>query len=80
MFLSPRDNVIFELGLFMGFLGRDRTIIVYDRTADLKIPTDFAEVTTATYQPHSTGNLDAALGAPCTRLKKHIRAHGVRST
>jgi len=77
--LSPRDNIIFELGLFMGFLGRDRTIIVFDRTADLKIPTDLAGVTTATYQPHSSGNIEAALGAPCARLKKHIRTHGTRT-
>jgi predicted nucleotide-binding protein len=76
--LSPRDNVIFELGLFMGHLGRDRTIIVYDRTSDLKIPTDLAGVTAATFQPHTSGNLDAALGAPCTRLKKHIRSLGSR--
>ena len=67
-------------GLFIGTLGRDRTIVVYDRTADLKIPSDLAGVTMVTYQPHSSGDLVATLGAPCTRLKRHITQLGRRST
>jgi predicted nucleotide-binding protein len=77
---SPRDNVVFELGLFMGSLGSERTMIVYDRTADLKIPSDLAGVTMITYQPHSSGDLQATLGAPCTRLKQHITRYGIKDT
>lgn len=73
---SPRDNVLFELGLFMGHLGRHRTFIVFNRTSDMKLPSDLAGVSMATFQPHSSGNLEAALGAPCTRIKNAIKTNG----
>ena len=34
----PRDNVVFEIGLFIGKLGRERTF--YIRPQGLKLPTD----------------------------------------
>lgn len=76
---SPRDNVIYELGLFTGHLGRERTFAVFDRTAKLKLPSDMSGVTQATYHPHSTGNLRAALGATCTMLKDVINNLGPKS-
>jgi len=41
---APRDNVIFELGMFMGVLGLGRAfpIIVLDPESPLKLPTDLA--------------------------------------
>src|ERR1700743_2959049 len=47
---SPRDNVLFELGLFVGGLGRNRTFIVFDRSKQVKIPSDLAGITCATFQ------------------------------
>ena len=49
-FFSPRDNVIFELGLFSGKIGLNRTFIVHPRNIKLKIPTDLLGITTATYE------------------------------
>jgi hypothetical protein len=39
---APRDNVIFELGMFMGVLGQRRAfpVIAPDRSGRLKLPTD----------------------------------------
>ena len=65
---------MFELGLFIGSLGRNRTFAVYDRTADIKLPTDLAGVTIASFHPHTTGNLTAALGASCTLIENAISA------
>lgn len=71
---SPRDNVLFELGLFIGALGRERTYITYCRDEKLDLPSDLAGVTAATFSKHSDGNLVAALGTVCTLIKSAIKA------
>jgi len=50
-FAAPRDNVVFELGLFMGVLGRERTYIVQERGKDLKIPSDLLGLGTIRFDP-----------------------------
>ena len=73
---SPRDNVLLELGLFLGHLGRARTFVVLDPNA-VKIPTDLAGVTLATYSgSREDGNLIAALSPACTIIRGHIREQG----
>jgi len=74
----PRDNVLFELGLFMGSLGRQRTFVVYDRTTKIKLPTDLAGVTAATFEPHSSGRVESALGAATFRIEERINRLGLR--
>jgi CAP12/Pycsar effector protein, TIR domain len=75
---SPRDNVMFELGLFMGRLGRSRTFIVYDAQANIKLPSDLAGVTVAKYDGNRTdGNLIAAVGPACTLIRNAVRDLGV---
>ena len=75
--MGPRDNVIFELGLFMGKLGRERTFIVRPRSAVLKIPTDLAGVMTETYEwPRADGSHRSAVGSACDRIREQIRNLG----
>ncbi|QJW90497.1 hypothetical protein HNV11_14470 [Spirosoma taeanense] len=75
---SPRDNVIFELGLFVGGIGRNRTYVVYDRTKKIKIPSDLAGISMANFELHSNGNLESSLGACCTRIENEIEKNGIR--
>jgi len=72
---SPRDNVLFELGLFMGRLGRNRTFILHEQDADLKLPSDLAGITRATYRKRE--NMSAALATTCFRIAKAMRALGL---
>jgi hypothetical protein len=73
-FASPRDNVVFELGLFMGRLGRSRTFIVHERDTTLKIPSDLAGIALSPYRRRD--NLSAALSPTCTPIIKAIRSLG----
>jgi hypothetical protein len=76
--LSPRDNVMFELGLFMGRLGRSRTFIVCSATKDLKLPSDLAGVTVLHFDSdRSDKNILAALGPACFQMRQAIRDLGV---
>jgi predicted nucleotide-binding protein len=77
---GPRDNVLFELGLFMGALGRERTFIVRPRDVDMQMPSDLAGVTCATFEPNrQDGNVQAAVGAPSTKVKDAISRLGRRA-
>ena len=73
-----RDNVMFELGFFIGALGRERTFMIYDRTKPPALPSDLAGITATTFAPHANGNLEAALGAPSTKILGSIKRLGLR--
>lgn len=72
----PRDNVIFELGLFMGRLGRMRAILMEPREEKVKLPSDLAGVTTIGYR-YIPGKDEASHIAPAVNaLRTHIQAQG----
>ncbi|MBE6234654.1 MAG: hypothetical protein E7112_00285 [Bacteroidales bacterium] len=45
---APRDNVIFEYGLFLGRLGRERAYIIHDKS--IKLPSDLHGITLASFE------------------------------
>ena len=64
---SPRDNVVFEAGLFGGVLGMRRTFILHANGA--KLPTDLLGLTSVRYD----GSNDAAeIDVVCAKLRKAI--------
>jgi predicted nucleotide-binding protein len=70
---APRDNVIWEHGFFTGGLGRDRTFIVKPRGVDLKVPSDWAGITSLDYDSNGTlGDLPARLGHVVNAIRKEI--------
>jgi hypothetical protein len=71
---SPRDNVVFEAGLFGGVLGMERTFILHANGA--KLPTDLLGLTCVRY-----GNAaeSAEVKAVNQKLRKAIEDIGARS-
>lgn len=72
---TTRDNVIFELGLFVGRLGRERTFIIMPQDiVDLHLPSDLLGISTATFaKPENPRLLVAALGAACNKVRRAIQ-------
>ncbi|APG27273.1 hypothetical protein A7E78_05105 [Syntrophotalea acetylenivorans] len=72
--LGPRDNIVFELGLFTGTLGRAHTFMVLCKDDPIHLPSDLVGVTVAMYSRRSADNLKTALDPVCIQIK---RAMGV---
>ena len=68
LFEGPRDNVLFEMGLFMGQLGRNRAFLVHREDHDVKIPSDLAGVTRLAYRQRESGDLKESLRSLATRI------------
>ena len=74
---APRDNVIFELGLFMGALSRSRTFILAPAGLALKIPSDLNGLTKIVFDGAATDPVAAVEGA-VRELVKLISNKGPR--
>jgi hypothetical protein len=73
---SPRDNVVFEAGLFMGRLEPSRTFLVYDTINEPKLPSDLGGITYATFRSREAGNLQATVGEATDIIRVQIQVLG----
>lgn len=74
-----RDNVVFELGLFLGTLGSQRVFIIQPRDLNLVLPSDLAGVARLYYRHDRVdGNLQAAIGPAAIRIRDRILSEGLR--
>lgn len=74
---STRDNVLIELGLFMGRLGRERTFLLCCVDDEIKIPSDLAGIAFATYpKPRDPRRLAPAIGPACNKIRNAMEMQG----
>ena len=73
-----RDNVIFELGLFIGAIGRTRSFLLVPRdTARLHLPTDLLGLTALRYDPSRARHWTSALAPACIQIREALADHDV---
>lgn len=72
--LTARDNVVFEIGLFMGKLGEKKVFCVKPRDIEnLHFPTDLLGFNFGDYESkRSDGNLESALAPFCNKVRKLV--------
>ena len=73
-----RDNVIFEMGLFVGAIGKSRSFILKPRDVDMHLPTDLLGVTPADFDAkRSDGDLVSATNRACSLIKSEVERLGL---
>ncbi|UCF91815.1 MAG: nucleotide-binding protein [Desulfobacterales bacterium] len=76
----PRDNVIFELGLFAGRLGRDRCFFFVDGDSDTQIASDLSGVKPVNFYANAdrAGRSKPDLATQAARVQKQMLRLGPR--
>ena len=76
---APRDNLVFELGLFLGSLGDSRVLAVFDKSQDTKIMSDYFGVNVLKYDlAREDGDIAKALRPTCIQIKQRLEEVGPR--
>lgn len=72
-----RDNVVFELGLFIGAIGKDRCYIVKPRGVEMHLPSDLLGMNVADYAiDRPDDDISSALNYACKLIKDRIGERG----
>jgi len=74
---TVRDNIIFEFGLFISRLGKDKVFFVIPKNSNgLHLPTDLLGIQPGQYEPQEKDeNLLSALGPFCNKIRRQVQKY-----
>ena len=75
--IIPRDNLVAELGMFLGKIGRERTFYMIPKNPKITLPSDFLGITPLTYNQRQD-NYQAAVIPACEQIRSIINNRGPR--
>jgi predicted nucleotide-binding protein len=70
--VAPRDNVVFELGLFMGAIGRSRTFMLVEKRDELRLPPDLLGVTYLSLHMNNAKTIRESIGKAASSIRNRI--------
>ncbi|MER8476072.1 nucleotide-binding protein [Mesorhizobium sp. M1163] len=73
-----RDNVHFEYGISVGRLGRERSFLLVEADANIRLPSDLAGLTTLRYQGGDQDKMERSVAKACDQARQRIEFIGVR--
>lgn len=76
--VAPRDNTVFELGLFAGAIGRERSFFAVQKGADIKVPSDLAGISSLRYDLPKEKGEEPDIAEACSEIFERISALGPR--
>lgn len=77
-YATVRDNVLFEMGLYYGALGRNRTFFIAPKRKDggyeFRIPSDLSGINYEEYTiSDDIDNIDTRIGSACTKIIRKMK-------
>jgi len=82
-YITPRDNLVFELGLFLGLLDKDRVFPIVPKEPKIKLPSDLIGINPFYFNYNSNNNTvekrNGAIKEASIRIKDKINIIGVKN-
>lgn len=73
---APRDNVMLELGMFLGSLGLTRAFLLLEK--ENKLPTDYSGVTVPYFQKKIKGSLEKAIDQIIAAIRQTKNSYNLK--